>query len=174
MLSSDPLIVGAAIAVFIIAIFSDLKRRRISNFLVLVVFTLAIARIEIVRPASALADVEAAGIVLVLTFALYLIRWMGAGDAKLVSAGTLLVGAAASPHFLVLTVALGGALGLLALVDARIGDISGWSAGLAHPFGVANAGAGEVAMGATRKASVPYGVAIALAAVATLLGTPRF
>lgn len=157
-----------AIGAFGAASVLDLLRRRIPNNLVLAVVALALLRIAADRGAHGLVDAIDAAIVLLVCLALWLRGWLGAGDGKLIAATALLVGARALPDFLVLTAIIGGVLGAAALADQWLDRHYGRSTGFAFPLAdTSRAAAGALA----RKASVPYGLAISLAGLATLFAT---
>jgi Flp pilus assembly protein protease CpaA len=118
---------------------------------------------------AALNDVKWAALVLIGALAFWVSRWLGGGDVKLIVAASLLVGAQALPNFLLLTVLLGGGLALLAFGDMWFERNYGWSTGLAFPR--ADLAVRDSATAVPHKASVPYGIAIALACVATILAT---
>lgn len=164
------LIIFAASAVFCVAVLTDLRERRISNKLVLTVILLAAVRmIADLDPRAALATVEGAGLVLVGSLVFWRLRWLGGGDAKLIFAGSLLVGSAAVPDFLVLTGLVGGVLGLFVLADLSLYRNYGLSAGLAFPLTRVSPGDGRAP--APRKPSVPYGVAVSIGCILTLFFT---
>jgi Flp pilus assembly protein protease CpaA len=101
---------------------------------------------------------------LIGALAFWISKGFGGGDAKLICAASLLVGAQALPEFLVLTAFLGGALGALTFGDMWLEKYYGWSTGLAYPLG-------DLTIPVPRQTTVPYGIAISLACVATLLAT---
>ncbi len=100
--------------------------------------------------------------VLVGTFALFAFGYLGGGDAKLASAIALWVGIEQALPFLILTALFGGALSLIILSYRSMplpGFLLGWTAALRlHEKG----------------AGIPYGVAIAAAALMVFPDTPWF
>jgi prepilin peptidase CpaA len=98
--------------------------------------------------------------ILLLGFALFALGWMGGADGKLAAACALILGPAATPHFLALTAILGGALALAILAFRaaplpRALNRRRW-ARLLHRKGV----------------GAPYGVALALAGALALPQSP--
>lgn len=161
-------VLGGAVVAFGAASVLDLLRRRIPNILVLTVGALALLRVASDGGAHSVVDAIDAAIVLLVCLALWLRGWFGAGDGKLMAAASLLVGAPALPGFLVVTAFIGGALGAAAMADQWCEKYFGLSTGFAFPLAATSrATAGALAT----KASVPYGVAVSLAGLATLFAT---
>lgn len=100
--------------------------------------------------------------VLAATFALFAFGFLGGGDAKLASAVALWLGIEQALPFLVLTALFGGALSLIVLAFRSIplpGFLLGWTPALRlHEKG----------------AGVPYGVALAAAALIVFPDTQWF
>lgn len=100
--------------------------------------------------------------VLIGTFALFAFGFLGGGDAKLASAIALWLGAEQALPFLVLTALFGGVLSLAVLAFRAVplpGFLLGWPPALRlHEKG----------------AGVPYGVALAAAALVVFPDTPAF
>ena len=100
--------------------------------------------------------------VLACTFALFAFGFLGGGDAKLASAIVLWVGLEQALPFLMLTALFGGALSLIVLAFRSVplpGFLLGWPPALRlHEKG----------------AGVPYGVALAAAALAVFPDTQWF
>lgn len=169
LVAVDYFVLGGAVVAFGAASVMDLLRRRIPNNLVLGILVLAILRIATHRGvADGVFDVVDATIVLLIAMGMWLRHWLGAGDAKLIFAAALLVGAPALLDFLALTAFIGGALGAVALADQWLDRHYGLSVGFAFPLsGTAHGAAGAL----SREVSVPYGLAISLACFATLLTT---
>ena len=109
-----PLAAFVCVAALIGAAVSDLRTREIGDgypiglglgFLALAPFIgLGVAEIG----THALAGLAVLG----LGFALFALGWMGGADGKLAAACALILGPAATPHFLALTAIFGGALAL--------------------------------------------------------------
>jgi prepilin peptidase CpaA len=135
-----------------VAAFEDLRRLVIPNRLILALsvlwpFYLAIApKLTLASGGLAAACAAAVFAVGALLFARGLI---GGGDAKLLAVATLWAGPAATPALLVWTGLLGGLLSLVLLTPLRLvlPGPAGATADEAHPI------------------AVPYGVAIAAAAI---------
>lgn len=97
--------------------------------------------------------------VLLLTFGLFAFRLLGGGDAKLMAAGALWVGAGQILPFLAFTAVFGGVLCLVILsyrrmVPADLWPLPGWAqrlhtTGGPVPYGIAIAAAGLVVFPAT-------------------------
>ncbi|WP_409562134.1 prepilin peptidase [Hyphomicrobium sp. MC8b] len=100
--------------------------------------------------------------ILAVTFSLFAFNLLGGGDAKLIAAGALWIGAAHIIDYLLLTTIFGGALCLAILayrrwVPATALALPGW----AHRLH-------------TEKGPVPYGIAIAAGALAVFPSTDLF
>ena len=151
------LLTFGAIAVFVWAAATDLASRRIANRAVAALAALALVRIAGealggggLGPAAR--DLFAGAVVFAAGAALFRFDVFGGGDAKLLAAGALWVGAGGLAPFLGATALLGGvlAVGALAWVGAtgrRAG--AGLAAGPSLPYGVAIA-AGGVAVSIAR------------------------
>jgi prepilin peptidase CpaA len=138
------LVSAAATIVLLIASYQDLRHRIIPDAVPVVIAVLAAvkwAAIGLLSPA--LWAVAAAVAIFALAAFAFARGWMGGGDVKLMAAVAFLLGAPAAPRFLLVMALIGGALAvvMLALRPRRP--------------------AGE-------PPSVPYGVAIALGAIASL------
>lgn len=99
---------------------------------------------------------------LVGTFALFAFGYLGGGDAKLASAIALWVGVEQALPFLILTALFGGALSL-AILSYRSMPLPGILLGWTPALRLHEKGAG-----------IPYGVAIAAAALMVFPDTPWF
>lgn len=98
---------------------------------------------------------------LVIAVGMFAAGWIGGGDAKLFAAAALWLGLPGAPAFVMFTALAGGAMALL-LMNAR----SPW---LRSYFA---AGPGWLARLAAPDAGIPYGVAIAIGAVAAFPQSP--
>lgn len=134
---------------------SDLFTMRISNALV----ALVIAGFLVLAFAAGLSLPEigmhlaAGALVLAVTFGLFAMGWIGGGDAKLVAAIAVWMGFELLLPYLLYAAVFGGVLTLLLLVGRRYalpGPLlkAGWLVRLHHP-----------------KTGVPYGIALAIAAM---------
>lgn len=137
------------------AAFSDLFTMRISNWLVIAVGAAYFAMALIVQldwAAVGWASVTAAA-VLAVAFAFFAFGWIGGGDAKLISATVLWMGLDLLLQYLLYAALLGGALTLVILairrypLPARLAS-QAWLDRLHNP-----------------KTGVPYGIALAIAAI---------
>jgi prepilin peptidase CpaA len=109
---------------------------------------------------AALMHVAAAVLVLSVCFALFAFRWIGGGDAKLAAATALWLGFSSLVDYLLLAALAGGILTVVILVMRacplpRVALEWNWLARLHN-----------------RKSGVPYGVALALAAVIAFPQSP--
>jgi prepilin peptidase CpaA len=142
-------------ALMAFAAFSDLFTMRISNWLVIIVggayFALALMT-QLDWAAIGIAAATAAG-VLAVAFTFFALRWIGGGDAKLVSATALWIGASLLLQYLIYVALLGGGLTLLILGLRRF-PLPSWLARQAWLDRLHNP-----------KTGVPYGIALAIAAI---------
>lgn len=136
----------AATIVFLIASYQDIRHRSIPNTLPAVIAGVGVVKWFVIgEVAPALWALVAAAAVLVVTALMFAQGWLGGGDVKLLTAAVFLIGAANLPALLLAMALIGGVLAAAMLA---------WR----H-------GAGARAETAP---TVPYGVAIALAAIAIL------
>jgi prepilin peptidase CpaA len=141
-----------ASAIFVLAAVTDIAERRIPNGLVLAMLVLAALRIldNVARGGG----LDAAVVDLALGLAVFLsgalafhFRLLGGGDVKLLAAGVLWTGSEIAGPFLLATAMAGGVLGVVFLIRNRLFRTGG------H------------ADAASKQASLPYGVAIALGGI---------
>jgi prepilin peptidase CpaA len=134
---------------------SDLLTMRIANWLVLLIAALyfALALIAQLAWSEIGASVAAAAIVLAIAFAFFAFGWIGGGDAKLVSATTLWIGFGLLLQYIIYAALLGGALTLV-ILTFRSRALPIWA--MKH---------GWIARLHDRKTGVPYGIALAIAAL---------
>ncbi|NEX94688.1 prepilin peptidase [Caulobacter sp. 17J65-9] len=92
--------------------------------------------------------------VLLAAMTMFALRWIGGGDAKLLASASLWLGFSALPEFLIWTALAGGAFALI-LIQARF---------VAHAYAVQ--GQGWMGRLLQPKGDIPYGVAIAIGALA--------
>lgn len=157
MLQLLPLILFAGLVV--VAGLKDVTSYTIPNWISLALiatFPIAAVVAGIGWAAAGLALAVSFG-VLVVGMAMFAMRWMGGGDAKLLAACTLWMGLSGVAPFLLTTGFAGGAL-TLALMSFR----SGWLAP------VIAGGPAWVRRLGDKQGDVPYGVAIAAGALLTL------
>lgn len=133
---------------------SDALSLRIPNALIVYLLAGYAANVALLRPDWAdLAANAAVGIAVLAGGALLFARgWMGGGDVKLLAVSALWLGPAATPAFLLLTAMAGGLL-TLALITI-------------HALGAHRRLGDRVAALRAPMDRVPYGIAIATAAVA--------
>lgn len=147
-----------AIVVLVIAAWGDVGTRRIPNTVSLALASLGLARLLAAGnvPAAEFTIAAAAG-TLVISFALFSLGVFGGGDAKLISAATLVIGARDLFGFLLLMSFFGALLALALLTeDKLIPRLKG--GGRPAPDAPA-----------PPPRTVPYGVAIAAAGAAILI-----
>ncbi|HUO97036.1 MAG TPA: prepilin peptidase [Rhizomicrobium sp.] len=140
-------------AVLGFAAFSDVRERKIPNWTVLAVVLLFVFWALAEPAVSLVSSLEAALLLLVVTVPLFAFRLIGAGDSKLVTAVALFMGLRLLPEFLFTTVVAGGVLAIFSLLmNPRRAAV------MVQTRFRADYGRG-----------IPYGVAIALGGVATVL-----
>lgn len=162
------MISGAALLVFpmlmAFAASSDLFTMRISNRLVLAL----VAAFAVIAPLSglplaAIGMHAAAGLVVLgVAFSFFALGWIGGGDAKLAAATALWLGFPVLMPYLIYAALLGGALTLLLLAARR------------RPLPIALVGVAWVGRLHDRKAGIPYGIALAAAALLVYPHTALF
>lgn len=148
----------SALAIFLGAAVTDIRRRQIPNGLVILLASLGLVRMALALSAgTALTaiglDLTVALAVFAGGAALFALGLMGGGDVKLMAAGSIWFGTAATGTFLVSTVLGGGLLACLFLMRRGFRRFAG-SAAIDAPD------------------SLPYGVAIALGGFAATLQMP--
>jgi len=133
---------AAASLLLLIACLEDVRHRRIGNRLPAAVALAALLKwLAVGELAPALAAAGAAGSVFALFALCYCRAWVGGGDVKLASAAAFLLGAPATLPLLLLTALIGGILAVAALCSSRHRSV---------------------------RPTLPYGVAIAMAAIALM------
>ncbi|QYO77379.1 A24 family peptidase [Devosia salina] len=143
---------------------SDLLTMRISNKLVLLLaagFVVMALAIEMPLQQFAM-HLLCAFIVLVVAFAMFALRWIGGGDAKLAAATTLWLGFGLTLPYLAYTALLGGVL-TLAILFLRRMPMPGIVATMPWLTRLLD-----------RKQGIPYGVAMAVAGLLTYSNTAIF
>jgi len=160
---SPALITSACLALFaaltLIAALKDLVSYTIPNWI-------SLALVAAFAPAAVSAELRLLDIgvcvligliMLMVAITMFALRWLGGGDAKLLAAVAPWLGLSGLPAFLMFTALAGGALALL-LLALR----SAW----VRPFAVG--GPGWIDRLAQPGGATPYGVAIAIGALAAL------
>ena len=160
-------VLAAAVVIFAIVAYEDVRARRIPNALSLAIAALGLARIalaaEVIDAGYTLA---AAAIIFAITLALFQRGVIGGGDAKILTAAALLIGYRELLSFLFLMSLCGGALALAALAAERFDLSLGRFQRGAH---VSATGQSEGGRLAPKASTVPYGLAVATAGVITLI-----
>jgi len=149
----------------VVAALRDATSYTIPNWIsVALVAAFPIAALAVGTPLSMIgADLGIGVIALALGMVMFALGWIGGGDAKLFAAAALWLGLSAAPTYLAVVGIAGGALavGLLALRSAYVQPFMprgpAWFVRLIKP--------GE---------NVPYGVAIAVGALAAFPGSALF
>jgi prepilin peptidase CpaA len=155
MVQTADLIVG--IAILTIIAYGDVRERRIPNALSLAVAALGLTRILLAKnPVAAGYTLAAAAVILVVAFLLFCRGVIGGGDAKLLPAMALFIGYNNLLEFLFLMSLCGGALALAIMARDKFGPRR-----LRSPP--------REPSGESTRSTVPYGVAIAVAGVITLI-----
>jgi len=143
-----PALTAAAVALFATAAVTDTLRRRIPNLL-----CAGLALLGLVRIVGALADGTGTGLQTAADLAAALTVFaagalafrfglLGGGDAKLLAAGTLWLGAASLGPFLLTTVLAGGILAVAFLIARFAGPATADRAAASLPYGIAIAAGG--------------------------------
>jgi prepilin peptidase CpaA len=156
-----------AVGILAVIAYGDLRTRRIPNTLSLAIAILGLFRLVVIRDTVSTQHTFVVGIaVFALAFLLFWYGAVGGGDAKLVAAMALLIDHHNVLDFLFLMSLCGGALALAVLAHDKLGpQVKGLSR---LPGRLSEVGfAGRIA--APTKSTVPYGVAIAIAGIYTLL-----
>jgi len=135
---------------------SDLLTMTIPNRLsvALVAGFLALAWLGGLAPQAILLHLLAGAVVLAGTFAMFAFGWIGGGDAKLAAATALWLGFAPLPDYL-FTAALAGGVLTIAILALRAVPLPGFALGWSWLCRMHD-----------RKSGVPYGIALAAAALA--------
>ena len=153
---------------------SDLRSRRIPNWLVLAGLVFGIGLNSFLYGMPGLwASLKGAGIALAIYFPLWILRAMGAGDAKLMAAVGSIVGPGNWLAIFFLSAVLGGVMGLLLVVAKRrvgqtIGNVVFILRELAYlrpPYAKRE----ELAAGHEAAVSMPHGAVITVAALMFLV-----
>lgn len=151
-------------SLMVFAACSDLLTMRIPNWLVLVAVAafFALALIAGLDPTQIGRHLAAAALVLAITFILFALGWIGGGDAKLAAAIALWFGFELLLSFLLYAAVIGGALTLVILMGRRF----------MLPASLLRVG--WIVKLHNEKTGIPYGIALAAAALLVYPQTPIF
>jgi prepilin peptidase CpaA len=142
--------------VFLFVAISDLRSRRIPNEAIAFILLLAAVRIGWEgQPSAALYTLGASAAVFAATFLLFWRGLLGGGDVKLIAATALLIGYKDLFSFLFVMSVCGGLVALAVFAGSKLGRRSA----TADPTEVKEP---------TDRLTVPYGIAISLAATFTM------
>jgi prepilin peptidase CpaA len=174
MLTNLPPIVQAVLVLIVVtAAIYDIRYRRIPNWLVLVGLALGFGLNTFLFEVSGFtSSAKGMGLALLIYFPLYLLRAMGAGDAKLMAAVGSIVGWGDWLAIFVLTAVIGGLMGLVVLLFAGRIRKTFWNLGwiineILH-FRAPYHSSEELDVRSAKAMRMPHGVAIALGAIAFL------
>ena len=160
-------VVIVAIGILAIIAYGDVRTRRIPNVLAAVIAVLGLMRMLLVHdPVAAGHTLAASAAVFTAAFLLFWRDTIGGGDTKLVAAMALLIGYQDLLNFLFLMSLCGGALALAMIARDKLRPRF-WR--LSRPSRMPPATEATGCVAATARSTVPYGVAIAAAAVITLI-----
>jgi prepilin peptidase CpaA len=175
MLTNLPLVVRAVLVVIVVtAAIYDLRYRKIPNWLVLTGLVLGFGLNTFLFGLTGLASSALGmGLALLIYFPLYLLRAMGAGDAKLMAAVGSLVGWGNWLAIFVATAVIGGLLGLIVLLFAGRIRKTFWNIGwilneILH-FRAPYHSSEELDVRSAQGMRMPHGVAIALGSITFLV-----
>lgn len=154
---ADWIFAGLLFGTLLAAAVSDIKYRLIPNWTVFIVLVLFVMRTVGETEASTVSSLEAALIVFLVSFALYALKLVGAGDSKLVTVVALFVGLERLAQFAFATAVAGGALAVVCLAANPVRALVMFQM----------RGKGDL------ERNVPYGVAIAVAGIFTFSQTLR-
>jgi prepilin peptidase CpaA len=143
------LVVFLLSTVLAIASICDVQERRIPNWTTLAVAGLFLPWTLVGPAISVFSSLEAAFAAFLISFGLYALRVIGAGDSKLITVSALFVGWGKLIPFLTLVALAGGVIAIISLALDPARAMAVFSLGNAQPKG----------------RGVPYGVAIALATI---------
>lgn len=135
----------------ICAMMTDVLEMKISNRLNILIAGLYFGIFAWTPWGDLTASIISAGVVFAIGFLLFAAGWMGGGDVKLLSAGSLWLGIDASLDWLILTVMIGGALTLI-FIQLRQWPLPGFISQQPWAQRLHDANSG-----------IPYGIAIGLA-----------
>jgi prepilin peptidase CpaA len=180
MLTQLPAVLQVVLVLIVVtAGIYDLRYRRIPNWLVLIGLVLGLGLNTFLFELEGLTRAALGmGLALAIYFPLYLLRAMGAGDAKLMAAVGSIVGWGNWIVLFVATAILGGVLAVIVLLFAgRIRKTfwnMGWILNEIIHFRAPYRSSEELDVTSARAMRMPHGVAIALGSMAFLLVSHRF
>jgi prepilin peptidase CpaA len=158
-------ILALGTAILTASAYGDVRMRRIPNVLTYSLAVLGVAQLILMGdPSATLWTLASAAAVLVGGFLLFWAGLFGGGEAKLLTAAALLIGARDLLGFLLL-VSLCAALAMLALMIEY--DLGRWLKRVMRPAAVRRVA--DEGAAAEAGPTVPYGIAIAMGAVMILL-----
>jgi prepilin peptidase CpaA len=161
----SPLLI-VAVGILAIIAYGDVRMRCIPNALSLTIATLGLVRIILAQdPVAASHTLAAGAVIFAVTFLLFWRGAIGGGDAKLVPAMTLLIGHKELLSFLFLMSLSGGALAVVTLARDRLRR-QHWCLSRSACLPVTET---AECVAIPRETTVPYGVAVAVAGVITLM-----
>jgi prepilin peptidase CpaA len=146
-------IAGLYAALLVVAAVSDIRVRLIPNWVVLAIIATFVPWLLFNPDVSLLSSLEAGAIAFGIGVVLYALKFVGAGDSKLAGAVALFVGLEDLPQFGLIMVLAGGVLAVINLASNPTRAYVIFQ----------TRGRGDPERG------VPYGVAIALAGLVTML-----
>jgi prepilin peptidase CpaA len=159
LLTTLQTIILVAIALLVVAAYSDIKTFRIPNVLVAAIAALAIVRLILIgNPVTGIFSVGVAVFVFLIGSLLFSRGLVGGGDVKLLTATILLIRYRDMFEFFVLMSVVGALLSIAVM--------------LIHSYLPLYAGPRLAARLPVSRLPVPYGVAISVAGIVTLLLQP--
>lgn len=153
------LVLILGVCIFAVVAYGDIRTRRIPNELVVAILMLAAFRIALARdPSAALYTLAASVALFAATFLLFWRGLLGGGDVKLLVATGFLIGYHDLFQFLFVMSICGALVALAVVAHNRLGR-AGAAAALEH----------QEPPEPPARLTVPYGVAISVAGIVTLL-----
>lgn len=162
--AADMIALPIYVFLLVMAALSDLRSLRIPNWLTgSLALAFPVAALLLRHPVDWLSHLAAGFGVFVAAAALFMLRLIGGGDAKLLAATALWIGLGQIPSFLILVAMAGGLFALVVLL-------------LRHPFTqtILLATLRQVPAFTQKDMPIPYGVPIALAGILMIPVLPLF